>query len=271
MQTIGLIGGLSWQSSAEYYRIINETVAAELGGLHSAKIVLHSVDFQPVEDLQRAGDWDEIARQMADAAKGLECAGADFFLFCTNTTHRVAPQVADAVGIPLLHIAEAAGEAIRANSATRRPSRVQGPRSAVRGLPNPDSGDPGPGTADLGPGPSAPERVGLLGSCYTMEQDFYRGYLLDNFGIRVDVPGAADRRRVDEIIYKELSVGERRDESRDDLLRIISELAAAGAEGVVLGCTELPLLVGPAHTEIPLFDTMRIHAEAAAHRSIMGL
>ena len=224
MKTIGLIGGMSWQSTAEYYRLINEGVAARLGALHSAPCILYSVDFAPIERLQSAGEWDEIARVIVGAAQSLERAGADFFLLCTNTTHKIAETVEAAVGIPLVHIADAAGEAIAARQ--------------VR-------------------------TVGLLGSRYTMEQDFYPARLAERFGIEVLVPGPADRRRVHEVIYQELCRGTIAARSREQFRRIIGELTARGAQGVILGCTEIPLLVRPEDAPAPLFDTTRLHAEKA--------
>jgi aspartate racemase len=224
MKTIGLLGGMSWESSSEYYRILNETVAARLGGLHSADCLLYSVDFAAVEALQHAERWDELTQMMISAAQRLERGGAELLLICTNTMHRMAPEVQAAIGIPLLHIADAAGEAVKA-----------------RGL----------------------HTVGLLGTRFTMEGDFYRRRLTDKFGLDVLIPEEADRETVHRVIYEELVKGEIRESSRDAYLEIITKLRSRGAEGVILGCTEIPLLVHQTDVEIPVFDTTRIHAEAA--------
>ncbi|MEV4335331.1 aspartate/glutamate racemase family protein [Streptomyces sp. NPDC049597] len=223
MRTIGLIGGMSWESSAEYYRLLNELVRERLGGLHSAKCVLHSVDFAEIEELQVAGEWQRAGDILAQAAKGLEAAGADLLLICTNTMHKVAGQVQDAVGVPLLHLADATAEAVRA-----------------RGL----------------------ATVGLLGTAFTMEQDFYRDRLVSH-GLTVLTPDAAGRARVHRVIYEELCLGVVREESRAAYRQVIGELVAAGAQGVVLGCTEIELLVGADDSPVPVFPTTRLHAEAA--------
>jgi aspartate racemase len=225
MKTVGLLGGMSWESTVPYYRTINRVVGKRLGGLHSARIVLYSVDFQPIETLQHAGDWDAAAHILVDAARRLEAAGADFLVLCTNTMHRVAPQLEAAIGIPLLHVADAAAEAIRARH--------------IR-------------------------TVGLLGTRFTMEEEFYRGRLELLHGLAVLVPDTADRQEVHRVIYDELCRGEVRDESRERLVGIIEELAAGGAEGVILGCTEIGLLVGPEDSPVPVFDTAEIHAVRAA-------
>ena len=224
MKTIGLLGGMSWESTAEYYRHINREVKRRLGGLHSARIALYSVDFEEVEQLQRAQRWDEAAALMVDAAQRVERAGADLLLICTNTMHKVADPVADALRIPLLHIADATAAAINA--------------------------------AGLG-------RVGLLGTRFTMEEEFYRGRLETRHDLEVLIPAAGDRRRIHEVIYDELCVGQIREESRNQYIRIIDELLSRGAEGIVLGCTEISLLVHPEHATCPLFDTTRIHALGA--------
>jgi len=229
MQTIGLIGGMSWESTIPYYKIINETVKARLGGLHSAKLVLHSVDFHEIERLQHAGDWEGAGRAMAAAARSIEAAGADFMVLCTNTMHKVAGAMEQAVAIPLLHIADPTAAAVRA-----------------RGL----------------------GRVGLLGTRFTMEQDFYRGRLEDRHGLEVVVPDAADRAVVHRIIYEELCLGKVLEASRSEYRRIIQRLAGAGAEAVILGCTEIGLLIDADHAEIPVFDTTRIHAVSAAERAL---
>ena len=228
MKTIGLIGGMSWESTALYYREINEAVKERLGGLHSARLVLVSLDFHDVERLQQAGDWEAAGRLLADAARSLEAAGADFLVLCTNTMHRVADEIEGAVRIPLLHIADPTAEAIRA-----------------AGL----------------------SRVGLLGTRFTMEQDFYRERLRGRHGIDVLVPGEADREIVHRVIYDELCVGRLLDTSRAEYRRILGSLAAEGAEAVILGCTEITMLVGSADSPVPLFDTTSLHARAAASLS----
>ncbi len=224
MNTIGLIGGMSWESTIPYYRIINEAVKERLGGLHSAKLVLHSVDFHEIEALQQAGDWDGAGRAMAAAAVSVAAAGADFMVLCTNTMHRVAPAMEQAAGIPLLHIADPTAAAIRS-----------------RGL----------------------ARVGLLGTRFTMEQDFYRGRLQDRHGLEVLVPPPGGRATVHRVIYEELCLGQVLDASRAEFRRILADLAGAGAQGIILGCTEISLLVGQADSPVPLFDTTRIHALSA--------
>ncbi len=232
MKTIGLLGGMSWESTQDYYRILNQEVRRRLGGLHSAAIVLHSVDFEPIERLQRAGDWDGAGRILADAARGLEAAGADFLLICTNTMHRVAGAVEAAVTIPLLHIADATGEAI-----------------AARGV----------------------GRAALLGTRFTMEQPFYKDRLAARFGLDVMVPEASERELVHRVIYDELCLGVTRDASRAAYRRVIDDLARQGAEGVILGCTEIGMLIGPDDTDLPLFDTTRIHAERAVALALADL
>ncbi|MDX1690046.1 MAG: aspartate/glutamate racemase family protein [Acidimicrobiia bacterium] len=229
MRTIGLLGGMSWESSAEYYRIVNETVRDRLGGNHSARTVLWSVDFHDVETLQAAGAWDEAARLMVEAARRIEAAGADLLVICTNTMHRMADEVQAAIGIPILHIADATAAAVR---------------------------DEGIGT------------VALLGTRYTMEQDFYRGRLEDRHGLTVVVPREPDRTVVHDVIYDELVRGVVRDESRDRYLGIIAGLVADGAEGVVAGCTEIELLVEQRHVDVPYFPTTRLHAEAAVDAAL---
>lgn len=223
MKTIGLIGGMSWESSLEYYRIMNREVKARLGGLHSARILMNSVDFAPLRELMLDGDWDGVAAKLAEAARTLEQGGAGLIVIGTNTMHRVAPQVADAVDLPLLHIADATADAVLADGM---------------------------------------KRVGLLGTIFTMEQDFYVGRLRDR-GIDVDVPEKADRELVDRVIFDELCKGDFRDESRREYLRIINDLFARGSEAVILGCTEIGLLVRPEDTSVPLFDTCHIHAARA--------
>lgn len=226
---IGLIGGMSWESSAEYYRIINQAVRDRLGGLCSARCLMWSFDFGEIEALQHAGRWDDAAALLIDAARRLECGGADFFLICTNTMHRMAEQVQAAVAIPLLHIADATAERIKA----------QGIR-----------------------------RVGLLGTAFTMEQDFYRGRLQHRFGLDVLVPEADDRAVVHRVIYQELVQGRAEPVSRDAYRAVIARLVERGAEAVILGCTEIMLLVKPEDSAVPLFDTTAIHAEAAVARAL---
>ncbi|MGN6153495.1 MAG: aspartate/glutamate racemase family protein [Lysobacteraceae bacterium] len=224
MKTLGLLGGMSWESTVPYYRIVNERVRDRLGGLHSAKLVLHSVDFAEIEVLQHAGRWDEAGAVLADAARGLRAAGADAIVLCTNTMHRVAPAIEAAIDVPLLHIADA--------TATRI------------------------GAAGI-------ERVALLGTRFTMEQAFYRDRI-EAAGIGVIVPDADDRERVHRVIYDELCLGRVYDTSRQAYRDIIATLVARGAQGVILGCTEIGLLVGKGDAAVPMFDTTRLHAEAAA-------
>ena len=223
MKTIGLLGGMSWESTALYYRLINEETRRRLGGLHSARIVLVSLDFQEVEKLQNQGDWAAAADLLANAARQVELAGADFLLICTNTMHKVADEVAASIDIPLLHLADATAERIV------------------------DSGV---------------DTVGLLGTRFTMEQDFYTGKLQAR-GINVLTPSAAGRERVHRVIYDELCVGIMKDDSRARFLEIIDGLAQRGAGAVIAGCTEIGMLVEEKHTKVTLFDTTRIHAEQA--------
>ena len=227
---IGLMGGMSWESSAEYYRIINEAVRDRLGGLRSARCLMWSFDFGEIEALQHAGRWDEATALLVDAAQRLERGGAGFFLICTNTMHRMADQVQAAVRIPLLHIADATAERVHA----------QGIR-----------------------------RVGLLGTAFTMEQDFYKGRL-QRSGLEVIVPEAEDRAAVHRVIYDELVQGRAEPASRDAYRAVIARLVGRGAEAVILGCIEIMLLVGPRDSPVPLFDTTRIHAEAAVERALSG-
>ena len=224
MKTIGLIGGMSWESSAHYYRIIDERVRTLVGGLHSARVLMLSVDFADIERMQAEARWEEAAAELADAARALERAGADCVVLCTNTMHKVADEIAAAVRIPLLHIADATAAAID--------------------------------TAGL-------RRVGLLGTRFTMEEEFYVRRLASRSGAEVIVPGTADRAVVNRIIYEELVLGAVLDESRAEYLRIIAELIAAGAEGIVLGCTEIMMLVGSCEVGVPMFDTTTLHANAA--------
>ncbi|MFH9351989.1 aspartate/glutamate racemase family protein [Kitasatospora sp. NPDC017646] len=230
MKTLGLIGGMSWESTAEYYRLLNELTRDRLGGLHSARLVLYSVDFAAIEQLQAAGRWEEAGAVLADAARSLEAAGAELLLICTNTMHKVADQVAAAVTVPLLHLADATADAVRA-----------------AGL----------------------RRIGLLGTAFTMEQEFYRGRLAA-CGLDVLVPDAASRTLVHRVIYEELCLGVVREESRAAYRQVIEELVAAGAEGIVLGCTEIELLVRPQDSPVPVFPTARLHAEAAVAAALAG-
>jgi aspartate racemase len=229
LKTIGLLGGMSWESTVPYYRLINQAVGRRLGGLHSAKILLLSVDFQEIETLQHAGDWTTAGALLAEAGQRLEQAGADFLVICTNTMHKVAPAIEGAVGIPILHIADATAEVIR--------------QAGLR-------------------------TVGLLGTRFTMEESFYRDRLEER-GLRVIVPSAADRERVHRVIYDELCQGRILDTSRADYEQILDRLVAGGAQGIILGCTEIGLLVGPESSSVPLFDTTAIHAEAAALHALV--
>jgi aspartate racemase len=224
VKRIGLLGGMSWESSAVYYRLVNQEVRERLGGLHSADCVLRSVDFAEVERLQRTGRWAQAAALLAAEARALQTAGAELLVLCTNTMHKVADDVAAAVDIPLVHIADATADQVRA-----------------AGL----------------------ATVGLLATAYTMEQDFYVGRLRDAHGLRVLVPEAADRRVVHRVIYQELCLGVVDDASRDQYRRIMRQLAEEGAEGILLGCTEIDLLVGADDAPVPLFDTTRLHAQRA--------
>ncbi len=224
MRTIGLIGGMSWESSAAYYRLINQGVRDRLGPLRSARLLLHSVDFGPIEQAQRAGRWIDAAAILAAAAQCLQAGGADAWLLCTNTMHKVAPQVQAAVRIPFIHIADPVGRA----------ASQAGWRS-----------------------------VGLLGTAFTMEQAFFRDFLAQQHGLQVLTPGAEQRAALHRIIYDELCVGVLSAASRQLVLDMIQSLAAQGAQAVVLGCTEISLLVGPADTTVPLLDTTALHAAAA--------
>ena len=224
MKTIGLLGGMSWESTLGYYRAINEGIKKTLGGLHSAKIVMYSVDFAPIEKLQHTGDWEGTAKILSEAAQSIQAAGADFLLICTNTMHKVAPQIEAAIQIPLLHIADATAEIL------------------VNGGIN---------------------SVGLLGTAFTMEQEFYKGRLINNYGLQVLVPNEDDRQIVHRIIYQELCLGKIESNSKAEYLRIIDSLAAQGAEAVILGCTEIGMLVNQTDTDVRLLDTTAIHAEKA--------
>jgi aspartate racemase len=226
---IGLIGGMSWESSAEYYRIINREVRNRLGGVHSARSLMWSVDFGEIEHLQHRGDWEELTRRMIDAAIRLERGGADFVVLCTNTMHRMADDIAAATRIPLLHIADPTAEKIKAAGFSK---------------------------------------VGLLGTAFTMEQDFYKGRLAKVFGLDVLVPDAEDRHMVHDIIYKELVAGQVRAESRMAYRAIMARLIARGAQAIILGCTEIMLLVSEDDSAVPLLDTTTLHALAAVDRAL---
>ena len=229
MKTIGLIGGMSWESSAEYYRMINEAVKRRLGGLHSARCLMFSVDFADIEELQRTGGWDEAADHLADAARRLERGGAELLVLCTNTMHRVAEEVAAATEVPFIHIADPTAREIKARGITS---------------------------------------VGLLGTRYTMEQDFYRGRLADLHGLDVLVPDEAARALVHDVIYDELVLGRIEERSRTAYREIMDGLVDRGAQAIILGCTEIELLVDENDAQVPLFDTTRIHAERAVELAL---
>jgi aspartate racemase len=229
MRRIGLLGGMSWESSAEYYRFVNEEVRERLGGLHSADCLLRSVEFAEIEELQRTGAWEEAGELLAREAAALEAAGAELLVLCTNTMHKLAPQIEAAISIPFVHIADTTADAVRA--------------------------------ADM-------KRVGLLATAYTMEQDFYVGRLRDAHGLDVLVPEPEDRALVHRVIYDELCQGVVLDASRDAYRRVMASLADRGAEGILLGCTEIDLLVGPADATVPLFDTTRLHARRAVELAL---
>ncbi len=229
MKTIGLLGGMSWESSLEYYRAINEGIKSSLGGLHSAKTVMVSVDFETIEKLQHDGDWELTAKILSDAAKKVELAGADFLLICTNTMHKVAPQIIQAINIPLLHIADATAEIL-----------------VTKGI----------------------KTVGLLGTAFTMEQDFYKSILKQDYGLKVLIPNDVDRDIIHNVIYKELCLGELQPASKIEYLRIIEALAHLGAEAVILGCTEIGMLVNQTDTEVLLLDTTCIHAQKAVEYAL---
>ncbi len=228
MKTIGLLGGMSWESTELYYRLINEGVKSRLGGLHSARVALVSVDFHEIEQMQQAGAWEQAGAALARSAQEVEAAGADFLLLCTNTMHKVAPQIEAAIGIPLLHLADATARSILDAGMTS---------------------------------------VGLLGTAFTMEQEFYRDRLAEH-GLNILIPPADDRAVVHRVIFEELVLGDVREESRAEYVRIIDGLAARGAQGVIEGCTEIGILVQQMHTPVPLFDTTAIHAHAAVEMAL---
>ncbi|WP_295893970.1 aspartate/glutamate racemase family protein [uncultured Vibrio sp.] len=229
MKTIGMIGGMSWESTASYYQTINQSISKSLGGHHSAKLILVSVDFSEIEKYQASNQWELAAELLIQAAQSLERAGADFFIICTNTMHKVADVVQAKVNIPLLHIADATGQNLK--------------------------------LCDI-------KKVGLLGTAFTMEQAFYKGYLEREYGIEVIVPNGVQRRLVHDVIYNELCKGQISRRSKSDYIAVIEDLYAAGAEGVILGCTEIGLLVKPEDTNIRLFDTTRIHVEHTVKQAL---
>lgn len=224
MKTIGMLGGMSWESTVSYYKAINEGVKQALGGLHSAKIALYSVNFEEIEKLQRVGDWDQAGVILGEAAKSIQAGGADFLLICTNTMHKVLPQIEDKIDIPVLHIADATANKLIEDGISK---------------------------------------VGLLGTAFTMEQDFYKRRISEKFGIEVIVPEHEEREVVHRVIYDELCQGQILSESREQYINIIDNLRRAGAEAVILGCTEIALLVEQQHTQVKLYDTTKIHAEEA--------
>jgi aspartate racemase len=224
MKIIGLIGGMSWESSLEYYRIINERIREILGGLHSAKSLLYSVDFEEVEKLQRLGKWGEATKIMIDAARRIELGGADFVVICTNTMHRMAEEMQQSIKIPILHIADATAEKIKA---------------------------------------AGYKKIGLLGTKFTMEENFYKGRLIEKYDMEVLIPDEVERQYVHDVIYKELCLGIVQQNSKNRFKEIIENLSKKGVQAVILGCTEIPLLIKQEDVSIPLFDTTRIHAESA--------
>ncbi len=232
MKTIGLIGGMSWESSLIYYQIINQRVKEKLGGHHSAKCLMYSVDFQEIKTLQHQGKWDEATRIMIDSAQKLEAGGADLIVICTNTMHKMAREVEESVSLPIIHIADATANEI-----------------VKDGI----------------------KKVALLGTAFTMEQDFYKGRLNDRFGLDVVVPNKADRRIVHDIIYQELTLGIINEESKQAYLKIINSLIQQGAEAVILGCTEITLLISQDNCSIPVYDTTRLHAESAVDFALRGI
>ncbi|MBT8356884.1 MAG: aspartate/glutamate racemase family protein [Desulfobacterales bacterium] len=229
MKTIGLLGGMSWESTVGYYRAINEGVKNSLGGLHSAKIILYSVDFDPIERLQHNGNWDGTAAILVEAALSIQSAGADFLLICTNTMHKVAPEIENAIKIPMLHIADATAEVLIDKSI---------------------------------------KTVGLLGTKFTMEQEFYKGRLIQKYGLKVMVPNAEDRKIVHNIIYQELCLGQIIEKSKLEYVRIIKQLSNQGAEAVILGCTEIGMLVDQSDIDVKLIDTTATHAAKAVEYAL---
>ncbi len=231
MKTIGLLGGMSWESTATYYALINQGIRRQLGGLHSAECIIYSVEFEAIEQLQRKGKWDQAAAILTEAAKKIEAAGADVLLICTNTMHKVAPAVEEAISIPLLHIADATAEALLEQQISN---------------------------------------VGLLGTEFTMEEEFYKGRLQKKYGIKVCIPEEEERRIVHRVIFEELCCGIKNDHSREQFVKITQALADRGAQAVILGCTEIALLLRQKDTEVQLFDTTAIHSEKAVLYALAG-
>ncbi|WP_286235390.1 aspartate/glutamate racemase family protein [Thalassotalea sediminis] len=224
MKTIGMLGGMSWESTTNYYKAINEGVKSALGGLHSARICLYSVDFHEIEQLQHAGKWDELALRLSEAAMSVSAGGADFLIICTNTMHKVVPEIEARVALPILHIADATAQKLQADGISK---------------------------------------VGLLGTRFTMEQDFYKQRLINKYAINVITPNTDDQSIVHRIIYEELCLGVIEEASRQQYITIIDKLYRQGAEAIILGCTEISLLIEQHHTAVPLYDTTAIHAESA--------
>jgi len=229
MKKIGLIGGMSWESSLEYYKIINETVKQKLGGLHSAECIMYSVDFDEIEKLQHQGKWEELTNIMIKSAQTLEKAGANLIIICTNTMHKMAEEIENNIKIPLLHIVDATAEKIK-----------------EKGF----------------------KKVGLLGTIYTMEEDFYKNRLIEKHGFEVIIPKSDERKIVNDILFNELCLGEIKETSKEKYKKIIKNLSEKGAEGIILGCTEIPMLINQKDVEIPVFDTTKIHAEFAVEHAI---
>jgi aspartate racemase len=230
MKTIGMLGGMSWESTTSYYKALNEGVKTALGGFHSAKICMYSVDFDEIEKLQRQGNWAETANILSKAAISIEAGGADFLLICTNTMHKVSDEISSKISIPILHIADATAERLKSENITR---------------------------------------VGLLGTKFTMEQDFYKGRLSQKYNIQVLVPEFSERNLIHDVIYSELCLGKVLDESRREYLKIIDNLYSNGAQAVILGCTEIALLVQQKHTSVPIYDTTEIHADEAVKYALL--
>jgi aspartate racemase len=229
MKTIGLIGGMSWESTQEYYKFINEKVKEELGGLHSAELILYSLDFHDIEILQDQGEWDRLTEIMTKAALKLQSAGADFIVICTNTMHKMAEDMQKGLNVSIIHIADAAGEAVQKHHL---------------------------------------RRVGLLGTKFTMEQDFYKKRLAEKYGLDVLIPEDKDRQTIHDIIYRELCLGEIKESSKSEVLQIISRMEEEGAEGIILGCTEIPLLIAQKDLALPVFDTTMLHAHYIVYRAL---
>lgn len=229
MKTIGLLGGMSWESTALYYKLINEEIKKQLGGLHSAKVVIYSIDFDEIEKLQHSGNWDETAVILSEAAKNIQNASADFLLICTNTMHKVAPEIKKNIDIPILHIADATGKKLQEENI---------------------------------------EKIGLLGTAFTMKQDFYKERINNNFNIEVIIPNELDMNIVHKIIYEELCLGIVKDDSKKEYLRIIDNLVSKGAQGVILGCTEIGMLIKKEDTKVKLFDTTLIHSLEAVKQAL---